>query len=318
MKRLRVYATLVVIFGALIGIGFVPLPAHVYCPLEVQARHADSVYVAVDGILEKVFVHPGDQVAEGQPLAQLRNIDVDIEIADLTGKRNVFTAQLQGLSRVSLDNRRASSQINPLTEALAGTEEQLAQREGDRKDLLLTAPRAGAVLPPPVVEKRGDDDTHLPTWYGSPFDPQNIGAQLKIGTELCKIGNPKSLEARLVIDQGDVEFVLAGQKVAIMLDQTADYVYTNCVIERVSTEDLKISPSHLSSLNGGTLPTKMDPSGVARPLNPIFEAVVPLPEQDPNGLLRLGLVGSAKISTAPRTLWERLWRYAVHTFNFEL
>ena len=190
------------------------------------------------------------------------NIDVDIAIAELTGQRNVFTAQLEGLHRVSFDDRRASSQIDPLTEALAGTKEQLAQREGDREKLRLVAPRAGTVLPPPIVEKRGDDDTHLPTWYGSPFDPENIGARLMTGTKLCQIGDPKSLEARLVIDQGDVEFVVPGQKVEIMLDQTADYVYTNCVIERVSTEDLKTSPTHLSSLHGGALPTKMDPSGV--------------------------------------------------------
>ena len=319
VSHLRVYATLAVVFGAIIGIGFVPLPSHVYCPLEVQARHAASVYVdVVDGILDEVFVHPGDRVVEGQPLAQLHNIDVDIHIADLTGKRNVSKAQLEGLHRVSLDDRRASSQIDPLAQLLAGTNKQLAQLEDDREKLRLVAPRAGTVLPPPIVEKHGDDNTHLPTWYGSPFDPENIGARLMTGTKLCQIGDPKSLEARLVIDQGDVEFVAPGQKVEIMLNQTADYVYANCEIERVSTEDLKASPAHLSSLNGGSLPTKMDPSGVARPLSPIFEAVVPLPEQDPNGLLRLGLVGNAKISTAPRTLFSRLWRYAVHTFNFEL
>ena len=35
-------------------------------------------------------------------------------------------------------------------------------------------------------------------------------------------------------------------------------------------------------------------------------------------LLRIGLVGKAKISTPPRTLWARLVRYLSHTFNFEL
>jgi hypothetical protein len=62
----------------------------------------------------------------------------------------------------------------------------------------------------------------------------------------------------------------------------------------------------------------MDASGIARPLNPIFDAIVPLPDQDPHGLLRIGLVGKAKITTAPRTLFSRLYRYAAHTFNFEL
>jgi putative peptide zinc metalloprotease protein len=173
------------------------------------------------------------------------------------------------------------------------------------------------VLPPPIVEKR-DDGAHLPAWHGSPFSPENVGALLTTGQKLCQIGDPHLLEARLVIDQNDVEFVHEGQPVEIMLDQTADYVYTNCFIERVSSEDLKISPAHLSSLNGGSLPTKMDAGGVARPLGQIFEALVPLPTEDEHNLLRLGLVGRAKITTAPRTLWSRLYRYAAHTFNFEL
>jgi putative peptide zinc metalloprotease protein len=192
------------------------------------------------------------------------------------------------------------------------------QRRIDLDKLKLVAPRDGTVLPPPIVEKRGDETAHLPAWNGSPFDPENIGARLVTQTKFCQIGDPKLMEARLVIEQNDIEFVAPGQKVEIMLDQTADYVYTNCEIERVSTEDLKTSPSHISSLHGGPLASKMDPSGVARPMNPIFEAVVPLPEKDPNNLLRLGLIGKAKITTAPRTLFSRLYRYAAHTFNFEL
>jgi putative peptide zinc metalloprotease protein len=314
----RVYATLAVLFGAIAAFGFIPFPSHVYAPLEVQARHAASVYVAVDGILEKTHVRPGEVVKEGDLLAELHNIDLDIAIADLTGQRDVAVVQLAGLHRVSFSDSRASAQIDPLASSLQGINQQLEKREDDRKKLRLVAPRAGTVLPPPIVEKRADDGAHLPTWSGSPFSPENSGALLMTGTKLCQIGDPHSLEARLVIDQNDVEFVHEGQPVEIMLNQTTDYVYSNCFIERVSTEDLKTSPTHLSSLNGGSLPTKMDAGGVARPLSPIFEAVVPLPEKDPHGLLRLGLVGKAKITTQPRTLWARLYRYAVHTFNFEL
>ena len=60
---------------------------------------------------------------------------------------------------------------------------------------------------------------------------------------------------------------------------------------------------HLSSLHGGELPTKMDDSGVPRPMGRVFEALVPLPE-DQHELMRIGLVGKAKITTAPRTLGE--------------
>jgi putative peptide zinc metalloprotease protein len=318
VKRVRFYGTLLVLAGAIAAVLLIPLPAHVYAPLEVQARNADSVYVGVDGVLEKTFVRPGDDVKQGDLLAQLRNIDVEIAISELTGQRDVFSAQLEGLHRVSFADRRANAQIDPLKKALEGTKKQLKNRQDDREKLRLVAPRDGTVLPPPLVEQRSDDGAHLPTWSGSPFDRENIGARLTTGAKLCQVGDPRSLEARLVIDQNDVEFVLPGQTVEIMLDQTTDYVYSNCFVERVSTEDLKTSPTHLSSLHGGSLPTKMDAGGVARPLSPIFEAVVPLPADDPHNLLRIGLVGKAKISTAPRTLGSRMWRYLQHTFNFEL
>jgi len=218
---------------------------------------------------------------------------------------------------MSFEDRRAAAEVVPVSEGLASIKEQLAQREVDREKLRLVAPRAGTVLPPPLVDKQGDESTHLPSWSGSPLEPENRGATLVAGTKLCQIGDPDRLEARLVIDQGDVAFVEPGQRVEIMLHQSAEYVYIS-KLERRATETLKAAPKNLSSLHGGALPTKMDPSGVPRPLNPVFEAVVPLPESDSHGLLRIGLVGRAKITTAPRTLWERLVRYASRTFNFEL
>ena len=35
-------------------------------------------------------------------------------------------------------------------------------------------------------------------------------------------------------------------------------------------------------------------------------------------VLRVGLIGTAKIKTAPRTIAQRLWRYVTRTFNFDL
>jgi putative peptide zinc metalloprotease protein len=317
VKSIRIYATLLVITAAIVGIGFVPLPSHVYAPLEVQARGAAKVFVNVDGILEKTFVQPGDHVTQGQLLAQLTNVDVDFDIEKLTGQRNVFEAQLKGLNLVSLADRKASSEIEPTTQSLASTTEQLTQRERDRSLLRLVAPRSGTVLPPPLVEKQGDESVHLPTWQGSPLYPENLGAHLTKGTTFCQVGEPQALEARLYIDQGDIEFIAPGQRVEIMLTQDSEYSYISA-IERVSTENEKATPTHLSSLHGGDLPSKADATGAARPLSPIYEAIVPLPESDKSPTLRIGLVGKAKINTAPRTLWARLVRYLSHTFNFEL
>jgi biotin carboxyl carrier protein len=311
------YMSVGLLIAAIAAIGFIPFPSHVYCPLEVQARGAESVYVVVDGILDEVLVRPGDTVVAGQPLARLQNIDVDISIEKLTGQRDAYQAELDGLRLISFQDQRAAAQVDPVAEALAGTIKQLKSANEDKQKLDLVAPCAGTVLPPLRVEKQPDESSHLATWSGSPFDRENLGALLMAGTKLCQIGEPNRLEARLIIDQGDEWFVHPGQHVEIMLDQSAEYVYVS-KIEKRGSETVKQSPPNLSSLNGGPLATQMGADGVARPISPVIDALVPLPEEDPHGLLRIGLIGRAKISTAPRTLWNRLYRYAARTFNFEL
>jgi putative peptide zinc metalloprotease protein len=310
------YTTIGLLVAVVAAVLFIPLPSHVYCGLEVQARNAASVYVEQPGILEAVYVQPGDYVDEGQPLAELRDLGIDVSIAELVGQRNTYKTQLESLRSLSYDQRSSAGGIAQAEKGLKTTEEQLANRQRDRAKLRLVAPKSGTVLPPTLEPKQTRGDAQLPTWWGSPLKPENLGATLMNGTKFCQIGDPKWLEARLVIDQGDVELVAPGQKVEIMLSQSADVVYLS-EIEKVAREDLKSSPVHLSSLHGGALPTKMDDSGVARPIGLVFEAVVPLPE-DSKALLRIGLVGRAKITTAPRTLATRLWRYFSRTFNCEL
>ncbi len=316
VKRGRMYVTLLLLGLVLAAIATVPLPMHVFAPLEVQARDAKSVYALVDGILDEVLVRPGDQVEKGQLLAQLRNIDIDLSIAQREGEQKVYEAELAGLKRASYTDPSAAEQIEQVTEALQSVKQQLAQLLGDREKLRLVAPIAGTVLPAPLEEKQPDAGAQLARWSGSPFDRENKGATLVESTKLCQIGDPRRLEARLVIDQGDVDLVEEGQAVEIMLAQLAERTYES-TIESKASENLKATPPHLSSLHGGPLPTQMGPDGTPRPLNPVYDALAPLPD-DEQGLLRIGLVGQAKISVRPRTILFRLYRYFSRTFNFEL
>jgi putative peptide zinc metalloprotease protein len=320
VKRARFYGTLAVMAALLAIILFVPLPSHVYCPVEVQARGAENVVVKVDGgILEEVYVRPGDKVVAGQKLAQLRNIDLDIAILNLQGERDMLKAQLQGLEQLASTDVRASVDLTRVEEQLLSQDELIEKHELDRQRLTLTAPNSGTVLPPPRVPEQELSDDELPEWSGSPMDEANLGATLAKNTPFCQIGHPSRLEARLIIDQGDVEFVQPpyGHKVEIMLAQSADFVYVTHV-EGVAQENLKISPTHLSSLNGGELPTQMTAAGMPEPSTRVFEGIAPLPESDPHGLLRIGLVGRAKIHTKSRTIAARFWRYVMKTFNFDL
>jgi putative peptide zinc metalloprotease protein len=316
VKRWRMYTTLLVLAALVAAVLFIPLPSHVYCPLEVQARGAASVYVSQAGILDEVFVKPGDVVQAGQPLAQLSDLGLEATIAEREGQRDAYVEQLKSLESLSYEQRDLESRISEARAGLADADRQLKKSEDDRKKLRLVAPKAGTILPPTLVPNQTPEG-QLPVWSGSPLDEENLEATLTIGTKLCEIGDPRWLEARLVIDQGDVDLVARGQAVKILLNAPLGNLRYASQIERIAEKDLKVSPVHLSSLHGGELPTKMDDGGVARPMGRVFEAIVPLPEDD-RELLRIGLTGQAKITTAPRTLGERIYRYLSRTFNFEL
>jgi putative peptide zinc metalloprotease protein len=141
---------------------------------------------------------------------------------------------------------------------------------------------------------------------------------------LCRIGDPHDLEAVLVVDQGDIEFVDDATRdgrqpeVSIRLDAFPGTTLVGRVVE-VAKVDLKVTPANLSSRAGGELDTKMDASGVQRPMSTSFQALVPLGKQGKlEGLIRPGLRGRAKIYTRWQSLGKRVYRYVARTFHFEL
>jgi putative peptide zinc metalloprotease protein len=318
VKKPRMYATVGGIVLLVAGVFFVPLPYHVMATFEVEPRKADSVYVEVPGKLKKVEVEPGRRVAKGQVLAELESPDLEIKIADIKGSREQLKAQLDTLERQRFKQSQAAAAIPEVLHSIRSKEEQLRQKEAEREQLTLKAPRDGTVLPPPWITHNEDPEEMLPAWSGIPLDPRNVGAQLQEATLVCKVGDPDQLEAVLVIDQADIGLVKKDQQVDIKFDQLPHDVFHG-TIEEVSQQNVQVTSRRLSNTGGGEVATRQDPSGILRPLSPSYQARVPL--HDPDGLLRLGLRGQAKIHMdyqSWQTIGGRLWRYVTRTFHFKL
>lgn len=318
VKKFRMYATLAVVAAILAAALFVPLPHSIMSVLEVQARDAEPVYVDVPngGALAEVNVQAGDRVRKGQPLARLRNVDLELEIAKLVGQQKQYEAQLENLRREVLRDPRSSSQIPEIEKALKTVADQLVQKGRDQERLRLVAPVNGTVLPPPITTEREDPEGQLPFWSGTPLDPPNSGAYLKESVMFCQIGDPRKLEAVLVIDQGDIDFVHKGQKVDVKLDSLPHDTLHSRIAE-IAHAELKATPQRLSTKTGGDLATKTDPnSNVEQPQSTSYQARAPL--DDPDDLLRLGLRGRGKIHADWLPLAARLWRLLTNTFNFKL
>ncbi len=315
IKRKNVQITAAIAAAAIGFLLFVPLPYRVMCALEVKPRDAEPVYVEVTGKLEELMVKPRQVVTQGQPLAKLSNTDIELSITELEGKQREYDARLLSMRRLRGFDMQADVEIPQIMESLETVQRQLEVKRHDLARLNLNAPIAGTVFSPPEQPARNEGTGQLPTWSGTPLRQRNLGAVLQESTLFCQIGNPAEMEAILIVEQDDVEFLRAGQELDIKLDELPHRTF-HSTINEVASIDLKVSPKSLSSKAGGDIITKTDETGVERPMNTSYQARAAL--DDPDKLLHVGLRGRAKVHTQWQTLWTRGWRYLTRTFNFKM
>ncbi|MEI8375910.1 MAG: hemolysin D [Planctomycetota bacterium] len=321
VKKARMFTSLAIVIPILLAIFFIPLPHTVIATMEVQPHGADPLYINTTegGCLVQVNVKAGQAVVKGQQLAVLENKDLDMEIAKLVAKEKEFTVRLTSLRSLSHYDRKSPETIPQLENALESVRKQRKEEESIRDRLILKATRDGTVLPPPptpATHQEGVEGGQLPSWSGTPLDEESYRPFLKEGVLFCLVGDPRNLEAILVIDQGDIDYVKVNQTVDLKFDALPhDALHGR--IERISVSNLKITPRRLSTKAGGELPSKVDPeTGVETPQSASYQALVPITDEE--GVVLVGLRGRAKIHTEPLSLGARLWRLITNTFNFRL
>ena len=319
VKKLRLLATIVVVTAVVSAIAYIPLPHHVMTTLVVQPRNAERIYVDVPGVLEKAHVKPGEFVephdgekADVEPLAVLKNLDVELQVVKLQGEVLQTEKQLENL-RLQLHNPQAAQQVPSTAESLAMYRDRLKNRQEEASRLRLVNRTAGYVIPPPEVPTPPASNENLPMWSGTPLDDVNQGSWLEKKTLFCIIGDPEKMEAVLIIDQSDLEFVDVGQQVEIKFDEYPMKTAYGTV-EEIAKTDLKVVPREVSSRAKGDLTTETDASGNERPMSASYQIRVPIENFSPK--LLSGFRGRAKIHTPSRTLGAVIVRYLFKTFRF--
>jgi putative peptide zinc metalloprotease protein len=291
----------------LAGLFFWPVPRRVSAPAVLEPRGGQRVYVLVSGRLEQSMA-AGDVVRQGQDLARLVNLELHQQTAELEGQCRKFARRLADL-RLRQSDPAIAAQILPAEAALADCRDQLSQRKQDEERLVLRAPIAGVVLPPPAQEVAGEAGELLP-WQGSPLDEKNRGCFLEEGTLFCLVGSPTSLEAWVMIDQADVHLVQPGQTVRMQWDFSPADIMQGTV-EEVARTDMKFAPREL--IHGSDLAVRIDEKGAARPQSAVYQARVRL--EGSTADLRVAGRGRAKITVSPQPIAWQVWRYMQQTFR---
>jgi putative peptide zinc metalloprotease protein len=327
VKRHRVIASLAVVAALIAVFLFVPLPFHITCNFDVKPRDAKTVYAAVDGHLQDVYVVAGKYVQKGEQLAKLENVELRLNLARLQGELRELEAKKKVLEKQQRVDETAGLSLNQLAEQETALRGVIEERERELANLDVKATIAGTILP--VVDKpeRESPDGQLPGWSGSALHPKNRGAFLAASDRICQIGDPKQLVAEMIVDQSDVEIVRAaflerqrkeqpGVPVVLMLDSLPGKTFES-EIEQIPLAELKETPLGLSTHAGGDVDSVADPqTGMPRPVSTSYLAIAGLP--DTQGNLQLGMRGKAKLYTGWQPLSRRLYRFVKRTFHFEL
>lgn len=315
VRKPRLVAASVVAAALLGAVLFLPTPHYVRCTLYLEPRDTASVYVETPGQLQAVHARSGDWIRAGQPLLTLDNIDIHLAVTRSEGEKRQLESKLRGLRQRAFEDETAARQIAEVEQAIVSLEEQLVRRRRDCQRLVVTSPASGVVIAPARRSGGAVTTGRLPTWSGFPLDAKNLYAFLDEGTAVCHVGDPRRFRAILAIDQGDLEFLHAGQAVDVVLEPLPRRKFRSR-IEQVSQLDMQVSPQSLSSKAGGELLTRQDSGGLERPLSTTYQASASLTDEE--GLLFVGATGQARIHAGSQTIARRMWRYLCRNFRFDV
>lgn len=292
-------------------LALIPLPARVTAEAMLEPEGARRIYVSASGTL-KSSVRVGATVRAGEPLAQLEDLDLELEVTRLQGQVARQALRLRNLSARRNADPTANAQLPAAREMLANLQAQWRHRRRERARLTVTSPIAGSVLNPwPREHPAASRELH--SWEGHPLDEQNQGCYLRTGDLLCTIGHPNRLEALLLVDERAVEYVHAGQRVKLLLDQHSGQAIWGTLTE-ISRRDANQVPPELVA--AGRLPARNEERRGAPLQDTLYQVRVELDFQIPRCMP--GAVGTASIVVAPRSLARRVFQYLNHTFRLEL
>ena len=313
VNKHRLLVTTAFVIALLFVVAFMPLPHCVLTAVMIQPRDAQRVYVNVPGFVRTVSVEEGTPVLLRKELAVLENSDVSLQMVRLTGEHRRLKQQLQNLRRQQGLNDDAAQQIPHTVEALESVENQLKQLRIDEQQLTLRSPTSGIVISPSYISAEQTTNGSLSTSRRTPLDEENRNAWLDTGTLFCIVGDLEKMEAVLVVDQTEIEFIRRDQLVEINLDEYPGEIWTGRIHE-IATIDLQVAPRALSQKAGGGLSTETDEAGAERPSSVTYQARVELANSDER--LLPGFRGRAKVHVGSRTFGAAVLRYLAETIRF--
>ncbi len=147
--------------------------------------------------------------------------------------------------------------------------------------------------------------------------PETVGQWIKPGKPFCEVADPQKLDAHMLLDQGDVDFVRTNRRAWLKIYGDSEVTIRSHVGE-VAKRNRDEIPQELGQTAGGEIATKQDPKDKAAcwPITAVYEVIIPVDNSRLN--FEPGLRGFAKIDGGTYTFGWWLWRLVTKTFHFTL
>lgn len=266
---------------------FVPLPYHFRAPGVVRSRTWSEVHTETSGRVVRILVQPGSRLAQGQPLLELANRELELELVSARAQRTEIETRLRAALNAAVPD------VLPLQGVLEANRKTLATLEHYRSNLVVRAPLAGTWVFP-----RADELT---------------GRWLTKGADLGIVVDPSGFQFHAVVGPVDVDRLFArnlgtGQ---VRLRGEAGKALELRDPKVIPAEQRQLPSAALGWQAGGPVATRLDDSRGVQTSEPFFEVRGDLVGTEGPTLLH-GRAGSARFDLPAQPLlprWTRaLWQ----------
>ncbi len=315
MKRVRVTLSSIAVGAVVLFFFAVPLPvSRVRQPalVQVQEDAFRKVFVDVPGILDKLYVRDGDNVEQGDILAEFRNLQLEYELQEnqsqfrvREGQLRIFKQQVSDTSLLPQDRAMIQQNIAKLEGEREYYLKQLGMNDQLKAKLQLRAPQKGRVMSSPLV-----DD------IGKYFERD-------ASTPFCSVGDPTKLRALMPVPPVDYnllrvdreELAARGEELGVTLRVHGRDRFTwQGKLTHLEESEAKQIPVQLTNKSGGNIAVKPSSQpGVYVPQTQYYLVYVDF--IDPDSAIQPGTIAQVKVHCRWRTTAWWAWRAFCSTFD---
>jgi putative peptide zinc metalloprotease protein len=300
LDRVRSRAVGVTLAGVaivLVLLGIVPFPSGFRAPGVVIASQRTQIANHTAGMVETLLVKSGAAVKSGQPLLQLRNAELDDDLANTQARLDEVNARLLNAMQSE------SADISPLTQLHDAAAAQLKKLSADKENLIVRAPHDGIWVAPGIEDY--------------------VGRQLNRGSELGLLVNPAAFDFVVGVRQEDVEALfsrnISGASVRLNGDAGTSMAVPVKTLRVIPGEQKMLPSAALGWKAGGDIPVAADDNTGNRAAEPFFEVIGKLDSSSSvpvfdgrSGKIRFALPAEPLLPRWIRSMWQLLQkRYEV-------